>query len=160
MLAYVGILSLARARYLYAGQTADLLSRVGSNIPTYPHIPTCHAYMAIDHRSGSGPECYMRNRENDRDADAKKLDKAIGRVLAMVERELGDEVTDPEEREVLMTAIDRARLDACKVLVPLLERRAALLGLDAQTKGGAPEQNGTIAELERKLALVAPGKAS
>ncbi len=90
--------------------------------------------------------------------DVRRLDYAIELVEEVLSQKLPSEAdTAPQ---VLKMARD-SRLQAADRLVSLLERRAALLGLDApEQKPGVTEQTGSLAELERKLALVAPGKAS
>ena len=111
--------------------------------------------MAIDPGCRVGSECVMRNRDRDIDQDAKRLDKAIEHVLGILDQVV-PVLSDPEDATVLEVAVARAKLDACKALVPLLERRAALLGLDAPTGKNASDAqpSGSLAELEKKLALV------
>jgi hypothetical protein len=59
-------------------------------------------------------------------------------------------------------ALETAQLKAIDRIVPLLERKASMLGYDAPRPGKDDDHNqaGSLAELERKLALVGPGKAS
>lgn len=86
-----------------------------------------------------------RDKEAERTRDVATLD----RMIARMERQ-ADEFDSPQ-----ITAL------FAKELPRLLERRARLLGHDLagaeQPAGGV---SGTLAELERKLALVGPGKAS
>ena len=84
-----------------------------------------------------------RDNERERSADVATLD----RMIARMERQ-ADEYDSPQ-----ITAL------FAKELPKLLERRAKLLGHDlagAEQTAGA----GTLAELERKLALVGPSSRS
>ena len=84
-----------------------------------------------------------RDPEREREKDLMALDKMIARMDRQA-----DEFDSPQ-----ITAL------FAKELPKLLERRARLLGLDVtgEPVGGVA---GTLAELERKLALVPAGKAS
>lgn len=85
--------------------------------------------------------------------DVARLDAAIELVEEVLSQKLpNDADTAPQ---VLKLARD-SRLQAADRLVSLLERRAKLLGLDAE---GKPKESGatatgSLAELEKKLALV------
>jgi hypothetical protein len=86
-----------------------------------------------------------RDNDRERERDLATLD----RLVARMEKQL-DEYDSPQ-----ITAL------FAKELPKLLERRAALLGLDAPTgKNDKPNQSGTLAELEQKLALVDKHRAS
>lgn len=65
-----------------------------------------------------------------------------------------DRVIDQMERQ--MAEFDSPQITAlfAKELPRLLERRAALLGHDAPKSAGAGAGDGSLAELEKKLALV------
>jgi len=85
-----------------------------------------------------------RDNDRERERDLATLD----RMIARMERQ-ADEFDSPQ-----ITAL------FAKELPKLLERRAKLLGHDLAGAEQAQGMSGTLAELERKLALVAPGKAS
>jgi hypothetical protein len=96
-------------------------------------------------------------KDSERDADLRRLDSAIAMVEEVLEAPMPGGDVAPQ---VLKMARD-SRLQAADRLVSLLERRSKLLGLDTpEQKPTEANGNGTLAELERKLALVAPGKAS
>lgn len=104
--------------------------------------------------------CAMAKKiDSEREADLRRLDSAIANVEEILDAPLPGSDVAPQ---VLKLARD-SRLQAADRLVSLLERRAKMLGLDEQKEsgkdGGSPVA-GTLAELERKLALVGPGKAS
>ena len=84
-----------------------------------------------------------RDKEAERAHDVATIDSAIGRL----------------ERYCVEYDTPEMALALAKQLPALLTRRAALLGLDLT--GEQPGTgSGTLAELERKLALVGPSKAS
>jgi len=69
--------------------------------------------------------------ENHREKDVSRLDEALEHVLGVIRTEL-PRSGDADDDAVNEIAMAKAKLDACRALVPLLERRAKLLGLDAQ----------------------------
>ncbi len=98
----------------------------------------------------SGPvsahNCPMARRtiEKDRDSDASRLDEALDHVLGVIRTEL-PRSGDADNDAVNEIALAKTKLDACRALVPLLERRAKLLGLDA-TPGQVPSGAETAVE--------------
>ncbi len=60
-----------------------------------------------------------------------------------------------QAHSTFVQALESVQLKAIDRIVPLLERKARLLGLDApEQKANSTEQSGSLAELEKKLALV------
>ena len=100
----------------------------------------------------NGPMAQSKQMQVER--DVARLDIAIELVEEVLSQKLpNDSETAPQ---VLKLARD-SRLQAADRLVSLLERRAKLLGLDApdeKPKESGAAAAGTLAELERKLALV------
>lgn len=90
----------------------------------------------------------------ERKEDDQRLARALDEVMRVVEVEIPP--NDPE-----WIALVKVKLEAARQLVPLLERRSRLLGLDAPEQKGRAGAEGTepgsLAELERKLQLVGPG---
>lgn len=101
-----------------------------------------------------------KNIDIERQGDLRRLDSAIAQVEELLDAPIPTGDIAPQ---VLKMARD-SRLQAADRLVSLLERRAALLGLDAATGKNAPTDSGirpgSIAELEQKLALVEKNRAS
>lgn len=65
------------------------------------------------------------------------------------------ETGDPEHDGVMLVAMNKAKLEACKVLPGLLERRAKLLGLDLVDKDtDGSDKPGSLASVERRLEIV------
>lgn len=97
-------------------------------------------------------------REQQIELDAERLNDALDELIAQLGFLVAGADTDIQ-RAGFQTKV---RLDAIKAMPALLERKAKLLGLDFVHPAESPGQqaSGTLAELERKLALVAPGKAS
>lgn len=102
-----------------------------------------------------------RDKEADRSADVARLDVAIDEMLKIIRASV-PKSGDNEIDDMNALALGKSKTEAAKALPALFARRAALLGLDeAPAKAADGQQaSGTLAELERKLALVAPGKAS
>ena len=90
------------------------------------------------------------SREGEIEKDLGVLGDAIDAVMGVVRKK-----APGEAHESFVEALSGLQLKAIDRLVPLLERKARLLGLDQAGKDGAqPKESGTLAELERKLALV------
>ncbi len=89
--------------------------------------------------------------------DERRIDDAIGRLAEV----LGEELPPLTFDAATWGMARRLRIEACKALVPLLERRSKLLGLDAPEQkrptGADGAEAGSLAELERKLKLVGGG---
>ena len=98
------------------------------------------------------------SREQQIERDAERLDDAADELIAQVGIVVDGADMDPGK----LAFQTKLRLDAIKALPLVLERKSKLLGLDApeQKKSDAEAQTGTLAELERKLALVGPDRAS
>ena len=82
--------------------------------------------------------------------DLARLERALERIDAIIAAKAPKE-SDP----TFIAALDGAQLKAIDRIVPLLARKATLLGLDApEPKPAGAQQSGTLAELEQKIALV------
>ena len=102
--------------------------------------------------------CYhtrmARSKETERSSDAAKLDKAIDAMLDVIGGAVAP-TGDAEIDELNVQAMHKSKVEAAKALPGLFARRSALLGLDeAASSNSKPGESGTLAELERKLALV------
>jgi hypothetical protein len=97
-------------------------------------------------------------REDQIELDTERLNDALDELIA----QLGTTVQGSDVDLQRAALQSKMRLDAIKLLPGLLERKAKLLGLDFVHPAESPGQaaSGTLAELERKLALVPAGKAS
>lgn len=92
--------------------------------------------------------------EKDVDKDRSRLDEALEHVLGVIRTEL-PKTGDADSDAVNEVAMSRVKLEACKALVPLLERRSKLLGLDApEQKAGSSDATDTIAAVTRRLEAV------
>jgi hypothetical protein len=93
-------------------------------------------------------------REQQIELDTERLNDAIDELIAQAEMVLvGVGWNSDAQRQ---TAQAKLRLDAIRALPALLERKAKLLGLDAVvTEAPGQAASGTLAELEKKLGLVA-----
>ena len=100
--------------------------------------------------------CMAVDKDAERRRDLSRLENALDLIDAIVASR-APRASDPS----FVQALEGAQLKAIDRICPLLARKASLLGLDApEQKATEANGNGTLAELERKLALVAPGKAS
>lgn len=98
-----------------------------------------------------------RGRESERDSDVSRLDEAIDYVLSVLRVEIprsGDADADAVNEAVMA----KTKLEACKGLVPLLERRAKLLGLDA-TPNEQPAGESVLQRMQREIASQGNGAA-
>ena len=94
------------------------------------------------------------DKEAERSADSVKIDRAIDAMLDIIGASVpksGDAETDDLNALVL----GKSKTEAEKALPALFARKAALLGLDqAEEKASTAQATGSLAELEKKLALV------
>ena len=99
-----------------------------------------------------------RSKEDEIVLEAERLDDALDELVD----QLGMKLAMADSQPAIAANQAKIRRDAALAIATLSARKAALLGLDAPEVKPAAEtgEAGTLAELERKLALVAPGKAS
>lgn len=91
------------------------------------------------------------SRQEQIDLDAERLNDALDELVAQMEIVIGGADTDLQRAAIQ----SKMRLDAIKLMPSLLERKALLLGLDhVATESPGQAASGTLAELEKKLALV------
>ncbi len=90
----------------------------------------------------------------ERDADIRRLDSAIGRI-----EELLDEPINRDAQPNIVFQSKEIRLQAADRLVRLLERRAKLLGLDAE-RGELTAGESVLDRMTREIAAAgAAGKS-
>lgn len=90
------------------------------------------------------------SRESERKTDSGRLDRAIGHVLDVLSVEVS-ETGDLDNDSVNRIALAKTKLEACRVLVPLLERRSKLLGLDEAGMSEPPGES-VLDRMTREIA--------
>ena len=93
-----------------------------------------------------------RDRNAELESDLRRLDRALDRIDEILRSKAPEDAHD-----TYVDALDANQLKAIDRIVPLLERRSKLLGLDAAPDSKAPE-HGAEGPVARILAAV-PGKA-
>lgn len=98
-----------------------------------------------------------KDAESEKARDLARIEAALDKIESVMMAK-----APGQSHPTFVQALETAQLKAIDRIVPLLERKASMLGYDAPRPGKDDDRNqtGTLAELERKLALVGPGKAS
>jgi len=97
-----------------------------------------------------------KDAETEKTRDLARIETALDKIESVMAAR-----APSQAHPSFVQALETAQLKAIDRIVPLLARKAAMLGYDSAKNGGDNDRpSGTLAELERKLALVGPGKAS
>ncbi len=94
------------------------------------------------------------SKQEQKDIDVEHLNDAIEELMEQAASKVPGAETDLQRQAIQ----SKLRLDAIKALPALLERKAALLGLDDDGKGTAADQPGSIASVTRRLEAIQGGK--
>lgn len=96
-------------------------------------------------------ECGMaKDAEVEKAKDLSRIETALDKIEAVMAAR-----APAQAHSTFVQALETAQLKAIDRIVPLLQRKAAMLGYDAgkSDDSGSPK-TGSLAELEKKLALV------